>query len=122
MLLKKEYTFECDDKICDAIIELNLKGYSSDFSCSGHPGFETLPYISFTRVASLYIETHPNNWMIDNKLGNVVIRRYFTDEEFLIFTDDQLIDLAMQELSNWIDTLPEVCDPYGSLKMEKIEN
>ena len=52
----------------------------------------------------------PTNWYYDNKPNNLVIKRRFTDEEREIFYDDELIDLAMKELKNWVDKLPDMND------------
>ena len=37
-----------------------------------------------------------------------------------IFTGEQLVDLAMKELNNWVDKLPKVRTPWEIIEMEVI--
>ena len=37
-----------------------------------------------------------------------------------IFTGEQLVDLAMKELNNWVDKLPIIKTPWESVEMEVI--
>ena len=113
MYLECRYAFDCDDKIAESIMKLNRKGYETDFCCEGHLDIDKDPYISFTRIPSIVLYNNmetPTNWYYDNKPNNLVIKRRFTDEEREIFYDDELIDLAMKELKNWVDKLPDMND------------
>ena len=73
MLLKKTEVFECDDLIADSIIKLNMKGFATEFSCSGHISNKTTrgnrvhfdTYVMFGRVASILLKTIPTNWTED---------------------------------------------------------
>lgn len=111
MVLETRTTFICDDKIAPYIIELNRKGYTTDYCCSGHSDKGELvrePYISFTRIPSMKLKklgTPPNNWTYYYQENYLLMRRNYTREELDIFTIDQMIDKSMQELSNWIDKL-----------------
>ena len=122
MKLKKVVTFEIDDKIAESIIKLNNKGFETAMCCSGHPDEEEIiPYVMFNRFVSCRIEYIPFSWVVDKNYKELVIRRFFTDEEKEIFTKEQLVDIAARELDNWVDTLPEFKNPYQSIiEMEVI--
>ena len=122
MKLKKVVEFEIDDKIAESIIKLNNKGYETSMSCSGHPDEEEIiPYVMFNRFVSYGIEYIPCSWVVDKRFKELVIRRFFDDEEKEMFTKEQLIDIAARELDNWVDTLPEFQNPYQNIiEMEVI--
>ena len=122
MKLKKVVTFEVDDKIAESIIKLNNKGYETAMCCSGHPDEEEIiPYVMFTRFVSYGIEYIPCSWVVDKRFKELVIRRFFDDEEKEIFTKEQLIDIAARELDSWADTLPIFKNPYQNIiEMEVI--
>ena len=122
MKLRKVSEFEIDDKIAESIIKLNNKGYETAMCCSGHPDEEEIiPYVMFTKFVSYGIEYIPFSWVVDKNYKELVIRRFFTDEEKEIFTKEQLVDIAARELDNWVDTLPEFKNPYQSIiEMEVI--
>ena len=118
MKLKKITTFEVDDKIAESIIKLNNKGYETAMCCSGHPDEEEIvPYVSFTKFVSYGIEYIPFDWIADKRFKELVIRRFFTDEEKEIFTKEQLVDIAARELDNWVDTLPKFENPYQRMEV-----
>ena len=120
MLVKKTSYFEIDDKIAGAIIKLNQLGYTTNYCCSSHPEDKDSdpPYIMFTKLVSPWIKTIPNNWYVDKRFKECVIKREFSNEEKEIFTGEQLVDLAMKELNNWVDKLPKVRTPWEISKME----
>ena len=122
MLIKKTSYFEIDDKIAGAIIKLNQLGYTTNYCCSSHPEDKNSdpPYIMFTKLVSPWIKTTPNNWYIDKRFKECVIKREFTSEEKEIFTGEQLVDLAMKELNNWVDKLPMIKTPWEIIEMEVI--
>ena len=121
MKLKKVVTFEVDDKIAESIIKLNNKGYETAMCCSGHPDEEEItPYVMFTRFVSYGIEYIHFGWIVDERFKELVIRRFFTDEEKEIFTKEQLINIAARELDNWVDSLPEFKNPYQIMRTEVI--
>ena len=118
MKLKKVVEFEVDDKIAESIIKLNNKGYETAMCCSGHPDEkEITPYVMFTRFVSYGIEYIPFGWNADERFKELVIRRFFTDEEKEIFTKEQLINIAAKELDNWVDSLPEFKNPYQEMEV-----
>ena len=121
MKLKKVVEFEIDDKIAESIIKLNNKGYETAMCCSGHPDEEEIiPYVMFNRFVSYGIEYIPCSWVVDKRFKELVIRRFFDDEEKEIFTGEQLVDLAMKELNNWCDKLPMIKTPWEIIDMEVI--
>ena len=122
MVIKKTSYFEVDDKIAGAIIKLNQLGYTTSYCCSSHPEDKDSdpPYIMFTKLVSPWIKTTPNNWYVDERFEECVIKREFTDEEKEIFTGEQLVDLAMKELNNWCDKLPMIKTPWEIIEMEVI--
>ena len=122
MLVKKTSYFEIDDKIAGAIIKLNQLGYTTNYCCSSHPEDKDSdpPYIMFTKLVSPWIKTIPNNWYVDKRFKECVIKREFSNEEKEIFTGEQLVDLAMKELNNWVDKLPKVRTPWEIIDMEVI--
>ena len=122
MVIKKTSYFEVDDKIAGAIIKLNQLGYTTSYSCSSHPEYKDSdpPYIMFTKLVSPWIKTTPNNWYVDKRFKECVIKREFTSEEKEIFTGEQLVDLAMKELNNWCDKLPMIKTPWEIIDMEVI--
>ena len=118
MKLKKVVEFEVDDKIADSIIKLNNKGFETVMCCSGHPDEkEITPYVMFTRFVSYGIEYIPFSWIADERFKELVIRRVFTDEEKEIFTKEQLVDIAVRELDNWVDSLPKFENPYQRMEV-----
>ena len=122
MLIKKTSYFEVDDKIAGAIIKLNQLGYTTSYCCSSHPEDKDShpPYIMFTKLVSPWIKTIPNNWYVDKRFKECVINREFNNEEKEIFTGEQLVDLAMKELNNWVDKLPRIKTPWEMIEMEVI--
>ena len=122
MLVKKTSYFEVDDKIAGAIIKLNQLGYTTNYCCSSHPEDKDSdpPYIMFSKLVSPWIKTIPNNWYVDKRFKECVIKREFSNEEKEIFTGEQLVDLAMKELNNWVDKLPKVRTPWEIIEMEVI--
>ena len=118
MKLRKVVEFEIDDKIAESIIKLNNKGFETAMCCSGHPDEkEITPYVMFTRFVSYGIEYIPFGWVVDERFKELVIRRFFTDEEKEIFTKEQLVDIAARELNNWVDTLPKFENPYQRMEV-----
>lgn len=130
MLLKKTEVFECDDLIADSIIELNMKGFSTEYSCSGHISNKTTrgdrihfdTYVMFGRVASFLLKTIPTSWTEDEIGSHKVIRRAFTQEESMIFSDEELLELASKELKNWVDSLAPISYLYSKVDIEAVES
>ena len=122
MKLEKVVEFEIDDKIAESIIKLNNKGYETAMCCSGHPDEEEIiPYVMFTKFVSYGIEYIPCSWVIDKRFKELVIRRFFDDEEKEIFKKEQLIDIAAKELDSWVDSLPIFENPYQIMKVERVK-
>ena len=130
MLLKKTEVFECDDLIADSIIELNMKGFSTEFACSGHINNKTTrgnrmhfdTYVMFGRVPSILLKTIPMNWTEDEIGSHKVIRRAFTHEESLTFTDEELLELASKELKNWSHSLDPIGHLYSKVDIEAVKS
>ena len=128
MLLKKTEVFECDDLIANSIIELNMKGFSTEFSCSGHISNKTTKgnrmhfdtYVMFGRVASFLLKTIPTNWVEDTMGGHKIIRRSFTQEESIMFSDKELLELASKELKNWSRALKPIGYLYSSVDIKEV--
>lgn len=124
MLIREERVYELDNKIAPAILKLNKKGYVTEFSCEGchkdeEPIFSKLgvnlgTYVVFNAVPSFHIDTTPNNWHVDDyRHGErCTIRKYFTTEQFRRYDYDTLVDIAIKELEEWVDKLPELYNPY----------
>ena len=122
MIIKKTSYFEVDDRIAGAIIKLKQLGYTTSYSYTSHPEYTDSdpPYIMFTKLVSPWIKTIPNNWYVDKRFKECVIKREFSNEEKEIFTGEQLVDLAMKELNNWCDKLPMIKTPWEIIEMEVI--
>ena len=121
MKLKKVVEFEVDDKIAESIIKLNNKGFETAMCCSGHPDEkEIIPYVMFNKFVSHVIEYIPHAWVVDKRFKELVIRRYFTNEEKEIFTKEQLVDIAARELDTWVDSLLTFKNPYQTMRTEVI--
>lgn len=124
-IIRVDNYFECDEKITEAILILNNKGYITDFCCSGHPG-DITPYVSFTRIPSqeLMFGEMPVNWIDDITGSWLTVRRYFEKEDYEKYTEEELIDIAMKELLEWAKILPESIFSHitkGNMKI-KIED
>ena len=130
MLLKKTEVFECDDLIADSIIKLNMKGFATEFSCSGHISNKTTrgdrihfdTYVMFGRVPSILLKTIPTNWTEDEIGSHKVIRRAFTQEESLMFSDEELLELASAELKNWSHLLDPIGHLYSRVDIVAVES
>ena len=129
MLLKKTEVFECDDLIADSIIKLNMKGFTTEFSCSGHISNKTTrgdrihfdTYVMFGRVPSILLKTIPMNWTEDKVGDHKVIRRSFTYEESTTLTDEELLELASRELKNWVHLLDPIGYLYSRVDIKEVE-
>ena len=77
----------------------------------------------FDRVPSFLMKnTKPNNWVEDSMDNHKIIRRYFTYEEDVIFTDEQMLELASKELKNWVDSLDPIGYLYSKVDIEAVES
>lgn len=126
MKLRIINTFECDEKIVDSIIKLHQKGYVTEFCCSGHPG-DLNPYLVFNKNSSIELEgLAPENWLCDMDNDSPYyykaysIRRKFTLFDKLKYTDTELINKAMDELSEWVDKLEpsQIGNIYNKFQFE----
>ena len=113
-------SIKVDPLIANAIQTLNEKGYTTKFSCSGHPDelykyennlYHLGPYVTFDNdTLKIIDETKdiPRNW-ICNGIG---IYRFFTEEEVDVFTPEQMISISMKELEEWSNNLSELLIPF----------
>ena len=119
MKLIQTKEFEVDDAIAQHIIELNNKGYQTEYCCSGHAGKYSPGYILFDTATSSYIKQYviyaPGRWyfnfMQDKRVG-VYMRLH--DRPI----SEKLLEVRLKSLQKWIDELPTRKDPYTKLRTE----
>lgn len=104
-----------DENIAPAIIELNSRGYATEFSCSGHFNRSYLDnYISF--AAYVRLETAPEGFDLEKRQdeqGEIhhVIRLNISDEEWeKVSTEDRILAIARNNLAilRWAKGLPQL--------------
>ena len=137
MLVREIRTYELDSSIAESIMLLNMKGYRTSFCCGGHPNDA---YIVFDRGASLILDEkrcnriyrekikqrYPINWHVDRDDDQeyykklIIRRKNFTEEEILMNTDEQLMDMVAKELKDWVDSLPYLNIGYNRVLYEII--
>ena len=108
-------SIKVDPLIANAIKILNEKGYTTKFSCSGHPDelykyennlYHLGSYVTFEHdVFNVITEVKniPKNWTY-NGIG---IYRFFEEDDIKTFTPEQLIEISMKELEVWANNLEE---------------
>jgi hypothetical protein len=106
-----------DENIAPAIIELNRKGYATEFSCSGHFNRSYLDnYISFS--VGVQLDNAPEGFELekrqdeDGKIHHVV-RLNISDEEWeKVSTEDRILAITRNNLAvlRWARGLPQL-DP-----------
>jgi hypothetical protein len=103
-----------DENIVPALIELNRKGYYTNFSCSGHPTRAYLDcYISFDK--GIELENGPEGFQLQKAQDehmdiHTVIRKDIWDEEWaVIAVEDRLKIVADINISilKWAKSLKE---------------
>ena len=126
MEIKK--SIEVDSLIANAIKILNEKGYTTLYSCSGHPeNLEKLgenrhsmgTYVFFPQNEFLLIMCNiPEKWSYQDS----TIYRHYTDEEVIAHKPEQLLNITMKELEDWANNLPDSISVkmYGTLVECKI--
>jgi hypothetical protein len=106
-----------DENIAPAIIELNKRGYETQFSCSGHFNRAYLDnYIAF--AVGVRIDTAPEGFALEklqDDTGEIhsVIRLNLSDEEWGKFSQEQKIESITRNnlaILRWAKGLP-VLDP-----------
>ena len=97
---------EVDELMIPAIIELNKRGYYTEFCCSGHIyDVSAGGYIKFAE--GIEIETPPNGWEIESALmDNTTIIRYTFESEDKLDKYIEIMD-SMQSLMCWALLLGE---------------
>ena len=109
-------SIKVDPLIANAIKTLNEKGYTTKFSCSGHPDelykyennlYHLGSYVTFELSVSKSFDDRyfdiPKNWTY-NGIG---IYRFFEEDDIKTFTPEQLIEISMKELEVWVNNLEE---------------
>jgi hypothetical protein len=106
-----------DENIAPAIIELNKKGYATEFSCSGHFNRAYLDnYISF--ATGVHFDSAPEGFSLEklqDHNGDIhhVIRLNLSDEEWeKVSTEDRILAITRNNLAvlRWAKSLPQL-DP-----------
>jgi len=103
--------FECDDLIAPAIRELNLRGYRTEFCCSGHPHMCNgevhidLPYILFTEPINEYTSP-PDGWYFDDGGRSIRMRYVCDDMNLSLMGALKMITEEMSKLYDWVTALP----------------
>lgn len=108
--------FECDELITPIIVELNKKGYTTLFCCSGHLVNESFggsvpmvletssAYISFDRTAFNVKKLQiPRGFEVDKEYDNFVIRKRYTQENRF----REILE-TMLELETWVSYLKPI--------------
>ncbi len=114
MIMQQIKTFEVDEKIAPHIKKLNNKGYVTEFSCSGHPERSIFGYIVFDVCTSIDIEDNnigsPHGWFYcdehDDKRCAIYMEDLEEDNYKSVVITDEYIDLKLELLDQWIDSLP----------------
>lgn len=109
----KSPTFECDELMSPIIVELNKKGYTTLFCCSGHLVDEEFggqvfdfssAYIVFDRTAFNVKKIQiPRGFEVDKEFDNFVIRKRYTRENRF----REILE-TMLELETWVSYLKPI--------------
>ena len=119
VIVKQTKEFEVDDAIAQHIIELNNRGYQTDYCCSGHVGEYSPGYISFDMATSVYIKQYvyhaPKGWYFSfNRDARVGVYMKLHDRPI----SARLIEVRLLALLTWIHKLPRRKDPYSTIHAE----
>lgn len=93
-----------DPNIADIISALNKKGYFTEYCCEGHGTCDPYIYFKNLDLYDLFSLNLPLSWYIDNldlKENCLVIR-----------ADRSNWEAALEELQEWVDSLPDISDVY----------
>lgn len=104
--------FEIDEMIAEAVKLLNIKGYTTTFSCQGHlyrkPDYYGVcgAYVAFENIIDINDINPPDGWYIDKENGNLSIRHDYTKYNN---HNDAITEItfAMLVLYAWAEELPE---------------
>lgn len=111
---------EIDDLMMPIIIELNQKGYCTDYCCSGHSYNYSAPYVAFNRLIEeifedgefeALCENLPAPWHLevnesDNRFRKFCLRRDIKDET-LVEKYENII-MANLALLKFVEDLPDL--------------
>jgi hypothetical protein len=97
---------EIDENIAPIIVKLNEKGYETWACCAGHL-YEPAGYIAFCEKYDLP-DVYLAGFRLDEFDGNSCIRWSWRGDEADSFESLRKIHVAMAQLNEYVDKLPEV--------------
>ena len=102
---------DIDEAIIPVLLNLNKKGYETEFSCAGH-FYEECPntYIKFANDYSKYMKCLPEGFVIENLEGHsTIIRKCYekSSEKDRIDIADALL-YSLRALTKWSKKLPSI--------------
>lgn len=112
--VRKEY-FECDDLIAPVIRELNLRGYKTEFCCSGHPYMCNgevhidQPYVLFVKPIDESISP-PDGWYFDDCYRSIRTEYVCDDMNLSLMDALKIVMDKMTKLYEWVASLPDAHD------------
>jgi len=104
-------------KILDTILELNRKGYTTMFCCSGHPSRPT-SYTHIVMKGKIIVESVPEDFSIEEFNRGTVYRAPMLEKrlkkrKIQTLTDEEIekleffVNCDLENLRKWVRQLPE---------------
>lgn len=108
---------DIDTKILDTILELNRKGYTTMFCCSGHPSRPT-SYTHIVMKGKIIVESVPEDFSIEEFNRGTVYRAPMLEKrlkkrKIQTLTDEEIekleffVNCDLENLRKWVRQLPE---------------
>ena len=100
------YLVEIDENFIESIVLLNMKGYYTNYCCSGHPNPKLVPnaYIQFED--NIILPYLPKDFLYDKGYKNT-IRISFPENEEMIKLQYNILQSAINILE-WAESLPYI--------------